>query len=614
MCGISIIVNRENQQVTPDQLKAVTNKVLHRGPDDEGYFFGSHFALGHRRLSIIDTSPAGHQPMFRGNDCIVYNGMLYNYIELRNELSHLGYSFHSKTDTEVILASYQQWGTNAFGKFNGMWAIGIYDSKLQQLILCRDHFGIKPLHYTISGNLFIAGSEIKQFTALPKFRAVLNYTSTINFLTSGLLNYSSDTFFQGVHTVGAGHFLQYDLRTHKITDHQWYTLGDKVKELKVNEEDACSEIKDLFVSSVKMRMRSDVNVGSCLSGGIDSSSIVSVIHDYHLYGSAFTTFTSCYQDKRYDEQQFSDLVSLKTGFRGVKVFPELKELITKGDLDTMVYHQDQPFSSASHYSEFNIFRAARQNNIPVILDGQGSDEYLCGYPEFFLTYIKELISRGNVGSVIRSIQEGSHGRAGLQSFLSTVKNLYGYPALQSAKKLLGRPAFGWMNEQFTAMADQFNHSNTSRSVYDLSVDQITRSSIPNQLHSEDRNSMMFSIESRLPFLDHRLVEYVVGLPSSLKINKGFSKYIFRMALTELPEGVRWRKDKMGFVAPDKEWVKVNHVMVEKELKAAVYDTPFFSKELLLRFKRFLNGDLGYEPIYFRAMALNRFCKVFNMQM
>ena len=197
MCGISIIVNRENQQVTPDQLKAVTNKVLHRGPDDEGYFFGSHFAFGHRRLSIIDTSPAGHQPMFRGNDCIVYNGMLYNYIELRNELSHLGYSFHSKTDTEVILASYQQWGTNAFGKFNGMWAIGIYDSKLQQLILCRDHFGIKPLHYTISGNLFIAGSEIKQFTALPKFRAVLNYTSTINFLTSGLLNYSSDTFFPG---------------------------------------------------------------------------------------------------------------------------------------------------------------------------------------------------------------------------------------------------------------------------------------------------------------------------------------------------------------------------------------------------------------------------------
>jgi len=614
MCGISVVINQKNNPVSALQVKGMNDKVIHRGPDDEGYFFGNYFAFGHRRLSIIDTSSAGHQPMHRDKDCIVYNGMLYNYIELRDELISAGYEFQSQTDTEVILAAYQHWATDAFKKFNGMWALAIYDEARQCITLCRDHFGIKPLYYLTSGDLFLAGSEIKQFTALPEFKPVLNQGVAIHFLAHGLLNYSEQTFFSGVSSLNAGHFLQYDLRTHQINSCEWYNLEKSAKPVHTTEEEASAGVKSLFRSSVQLRMRADVKVGSCLSGGVDSSSIVSVIHNGRIANGSFTTFTSCYHDKKYDEQQFSDLVTKQTGYRAVKVFPELQQLVTAGHLDSMLYHQDQPFSSASHYSEFNIFKAAHENDMKVMLDGQGSDEYLCGYPEFFVAYIRELMQRGRFGTALQSIRtKGSHGAGASVVMKDILKTLYGYPLLRVVKNILGKPAFPWMKKEFRIHAKNELIPFGGKNIHDLSIQQVMHSSIPYQLHSEDRNSMMFSVESRLPFLDHRLVEYVVGLPSSFKINKGYSKFILRTALTELPEPIRWRKDKIGFAAPDKEWVSENHSMVRKELESAVNETPFFSPELLNRFDRFIKGELGYEPIYFRAMALNRFCRIFNME-
>jgi asparagine synthase (glutamine-hydrolysing) len=602
MCGISVIVNQKNGPVAASHIKAMSDKVIHRGPDDEGYFLSHNFGFGHRRLSIVDTSSAGHQPMHRRKDCIVFNGMVYNYIELRDELIAAGYKFHSQTDTEVILIAYQHWGVEAFKKFNGMWAFVIYDHERQSLTLCRDHFGIKPLYYTIAGDLFLAGSEIKQFTALPEFSPVLDETVAINFLTHGWLNYSEHTY------------LQYDLRTHQTKISEWYNLLNSAKPVQASEDNARQQVRFLFQSSVHMRMRADVHVGSCLSGGIDSSSIVSLIHNNGIANEHFTTFTSCYNNKEYDEQQFSDLVTRQTGYRAVKVFPELQELITDRHLDVMLYHQDQPFGSASHYSEFSIFKAAGENNMKVILDGQGSDEYLCGYPEFFTAYICELLREGKLGTAMKTLRtKGSHG-SGFSSVLKQfLKSAYGYSMLGFVKKNLGKPAYPWIKKEFHSQAKKSVRQFEGRDIHDLSIQQLRHSSIPYQLHSEDRNSMMFSIESRLPFLDHRLVEYVVGLPSSFKINKGYTKFIFRAALAELPPSIRWRTDKMGFVAPEKEWVLENHTMIRNELELAVNEMPFFSKELLTRFNRFVQGKLGYEPIYFRAMALNRFCRIFKME-
>lgn len=613
MCGISIIVNQKNHPIPESQVKAMNDKVIHRGPDDEGYFFGDNFAFGHRRLSIIDTSTAGHQPMFRGKDCIVYNGMLYNYIELREELLSAGYLFQSQTDTEVILAAYQHWGTEAFKKFNGMWAFAIYDDVQQCITLCRDHFGIKPLYYTTTGEFFVAGSEIKQFTSLPEFKPALNQAVTINFLAYGLLNYSEETFFKGVKSLNAGHYLQYDLCTHQLTCTEWYNLEKSAGEVKVSLREATAVVKTLFQSSVQLRMRSDVPVGSCLSGGIDSSSIVSLIHNREIANGSFTTFTSCYDNKKYDEQQFSDQVTKQTGFQAVKVFPQLQQLFSEGHLDTMLYHQDQPVNSASHYSEFNVFKAARENNMKVMLDGQGSDEYLCGYPEFFVTYIHELIKGGQFGVALESIKiKGSHGDGVLKVMKDISISLYGYPLIRFAKRILGKPEFPWMNKKQRLYAKKELREYKAKNILELSLHQLVHTSIPYQLHSEDRNSMLFSIESRLPFLDPRLVEYVVGLPPAYKINKGFSKYILRTAMDELPERIRWRKDKLGFVAPEKEWILENHGLVREELEAATRETPFFSIKLLNRFDRFIKGQSGYEPIYFRAMVLYRFCRVFNM--
>ena len=613
MCGISIAVNRRNNVVAPDFIKNMTDKVIHRGPDDEGYYFGDNFAFGHRRLSIIDLSQTGHQPMKRKHLWITYNGEVYNYLELKDELKSLGHSFQTTSDTEVILAAYDQWDKEAFTRLNGMWSFAIYDSVKNEIILCRDHFGIKPLYFTRTANWFLAGSEIKQFTVFPELKKVLNKKVAANFLVNGSLNYSDETFFQDVHQLRAGHFLRYDLGSHQSKVYQWYDLAKSAKVVSENFDKAVLHVGNLFRESVRIRMRSDVRVGSCLSGGLDSSSIVCSTHRQGLANPDFSTITSCYHDMRYDEQHFSDEVTKQTGFSSLKVFPELNHLLD--ELDKMIYHQDQPFSTASHYSEFKVFQKARENGMIVMQGGQGSDEYLCGYGEFFVARLRELVRSFEWVNAWRHLrQKASHNGTSLESELgSFVRSAYMLRVKKIIKRLLGRREYSWLSKPWQLLADSCLVDFGRDNVRDLSIAQIGHSSIPYQLHSEDRNSMLFSIESRLPFLDHRLVEYGIGLPSSYKIRKGFTKAILREAMDELPELIRKRKDKMGFVAPDADWVRTNKDRVRSDLESIVRSTGIFSADLLVRFDKFIAGKLGYEPIYFRAMTLSRFCRIFEME-
>jgi asparagine synthase (glutamine-hydrolysing) len=616
MCGISLAINVKNIPVTPEQIKVMNDKVSHRGPDDEGFYFGSNFALGHRRLSILDLSPAGHQPMQWKHWWITFNGEVYNYIELREELKKLGHSFRSGTDTEVIMAAYEEWGTDAFSRFNGMWAFAIYDSKKNEIVCCRDHFGIKPLYFTRTGSWFLAGSEIKQFTVFPDFRPLLNREAAINFLVSGLLNYSNKTFFEGVEELRPGHYLRYELSAHSVEVHCWYDLAKASMEIKDPFEAATGKTRELFLDSIRLRMRSDVPVGSCLSGGIDSSSMVSVIHAEKIANGTFATVTSCYEDERYDEQKFSDEVTRQTGFRSLKVYPDLNSLWDEGHFDKMLYHQDQPFSTASHYSEFSVFRKARENGIIVMLDGQGADEFLCGYGEFFVLRIREMWRRFQWRRAWRLLKvKATHrGISVLAEARSFIRTAYYFRMVRWVKKVVGRDEYPWISDEWKPMAERAVVEFEGKDIREQSLAEISHSSIPYQLHSEDRNSMMFSIESRLPFLDPRLVEYGIGLPSSFKINDGYTKYVLREAIAELPESIRMRKDKMGFVAPDVPWIMKNKELVRKELEDAIASTGIFSHQLLSRFDNFIEGRSGYEPIYFRAMALNRFLKIFKMQL
>lgn len=615
MCGISIIVNKADNAVDISVIEPINNKISHRGPDDAGFYFGCNFSFGHRRLAILDLTSAGHQPMERGSFCITYNGEIYNYIELRDELKELGHVFLSGTDTEVILAAYQQWGVESFTKLNGMWAFALYDANKNEILFCRDHFGIKPLYFTNTNNFFLAGSEIKQFTAISEFVPLLNKSVAVNFLVRGWLNYSDRTFFDGVSELKPGHFLRYDLTTHQSEINEWYNLSSASASINPTYSEAVRNVNELFRDSVRIRMRSDVRVGSCLSGGVDSSSIVSVIHKEQIANDDFVTVTSCYTDVRYDEQVFSDEVSNKTGFRAVKVFPDLNQLLDAGDLDKMIYHQDQPFSGASHYSEFKVFEAARKENVIVMQDGQGSDEFLCGYGEFYIAYLQELLFSFRWMKAIILLKEKSKQQKTtlLREILSFVRSTTERFLIPVLKSLMKKKQYTWLSENWQKIAGNSIVDFDGGGVRELTLKEIQYSSIPYQLHSEDRNSMLFSIESRLPFLDHRLVEYCIGLPSAYKIRKGFTKAVLREAIEELPELIKLRTDKMGFVAPDPVWIIQNKERVRKDLENVVNSMGIFSNELLNRFDRFVKGELGYEPIYFRAMTFYRFCVLFNIK-
>ena len=614
MCGISIIIDKSNRSVNTDLIKSFNDKVSHRGPDDEGYYFGSNFALGHRRLSILDLSSAGHQPMQRDHLCITYNGEIYNYIELRNELIELGHSFTSGSDTEVILAAYRQWGVECFSRFNGMWAFAIHDSIKNEIIFCRDHFGIKPLYYTLAKNFFLAGSEIKQFTAIDEFKPNLNKVVAANFLTYGLLNYSEETFFENVKELRGGNYLRYNLVTHQFTFAKWYNLSNAAIPITDSYEQARQKVRSLFVDSVKLRMRSDVRVGSCLSGGIDSSSIVSIIHSQKLANPDFATITSCYENKKFDEQIFSDLITESTKFSSKKVFPNLNDLLDKGHLDKIVYHQDQPFSGASHYSEYKVFEEASKNKLIVMQDGQGSDEYLCGYGEFYVTGVVELLLTFRFGKVFSFFKARTVDRR-ISVAKVAVEFLFSFflhDLIKSFKLVFGKGNSSWLTPKWQALAGR-SLTTPLKNIRKLSIFEIETLSIPYQLHSEDRNSMLFSIESRLPFLDHRLVEYCIGLPSSYKISPQYSKAIVRDAIVELPEPIKHRKDKMGFVAPDAEWMLKNKERIKEELHSIVQNSEIFSEQLLVAFDNFVAGNRIYDPIFFKALALSRFCKLFKME-
>lgn len=616
MCGISLIINKDNnKEVDADLIKSITSKVAHRGPDDEGFYFGKNFALGHRRLSIIDLTSGGHQPMVVNDFVITFNGEIYNYIELREELKTLGHLFASESDTEVITVAYQEWGSAAFSRFNGMWALALVDLKNDEVILCRDQFGIKPLYYTtIEGN-FYAGSEIKQFTDVSGFSAELNESVAVNFVTNGWLNYSEETFFKNVSELKPGYLLKFNLVSHQFSFFNWYNLREKVVKSSHSYQESVQQVRSLMLESIKIRMRSDVSVGSCLSGGIDSSTIVVLAKSQALASPEFSTITCCFDNERHDERYYSDQVSKAAGFHSFKIFPDLAVLIRDNVLDKMVYHQDQPFSGATHYLEYCVYQCARQHNLTVMLGGQGSDEFLCGYDDFYYVKVKELLRSFQFRKAfdllhIRAITKGIYFFDEIESFL---KSEFLSRLVLFVKKVFGMNTFPWLSEKWKGSAKKYNKIFKSNSVFRLSLQQMEFTSLRYQLHSEDRNSMLFSIESRLPFLDHRLVEYCLGLPTNYKLKGGVTKAVLRDAILELPEEIRNRKHKMGFISPDAEWMLSNSSVIRAELKAAVLETGFFTIDLVKKFDRFVEGEIGYDPLFFRVMALNRFIKVFKMR-
>jgi asparagine synthase (glutamine-hydrolysing) len=522
MCGISGIVNRRDQPVDPSRLALINGLVRHRGPDDEGAYFGRNIALGHRRLSILDLSPRGHQPMpYHDRYWITYNGEVYNYLEIRSELEARGSRFETSTDTEVILAAFDMWGPECLRRFNGMWAFAIHDVSADTLFLARDRFGVKPLHYTITDEEFAFGSELRQMLAVRQtVRA--NQGVVIESLLTGIDGHTEDTFFADIKVLPQASYGIYDLRSHEFRIQRYYRLAVDPEVARMSPATAAAHFRELLTDAVCLRLRSDVRVGTCLSGGLDSSATSSLASGVYR-GATGVPFIGVHAksiDAEVDESRFAQLVAHHADLELHVVEPSTADFAST--IEDVVRTQEEPFGSPSMFMGWHVFRKAQELGCKVMLNGQGGDEVLLGYERYFAAFLKSV-------SMIRFVREmiaqSRHSRLQLHD-IALYYLYFTKPALR-IRTLKRRSMLRRAIKDAHDFAAIYRSAESFRDVADLQIHEIATLQLPHLLRYEDRNSMWHSIETRLPFLDYRLVEFCVSLRAEWKIQRGWTKYILR---------------------------------------------------------------------------------------
>ncbi|MFL5382936.1 MAG: asparagine synthase (glutamine-hydrolyzing) [Longimicrobiaceae bacterium] len=670
MCGIAAILGTVPGGLL-EPIRAMGASVRHRGPDDEGYALFAHgrepvllggpdtppssyaaglpysprpdaeagsldgatVALGHRRLSIVDVSPAGHAPLsYRGRYWITYNGEVYNYLELRAELEGLGHRFLSHTDTEVVLAAYHQWGPAALSRMNGMWAFAIADRERRTVFLARDRWGIKPLYYWASPAGFLAfASEIKQFTMLPGWGARMNGQRVYDFLNWRVTDHTAETLFAGVHQLRGGECLELPWPAagapapypagEPLVATRWYHL--RPAPFSGTFDDAAARFRELLTDSVRLRLRADVPVGSCLSGGLDSSSIVCAMDRLLREGGGRAvqkTFSAYADDPRFDERAYVEEVVRHTAVEPHHVTPGMEGAFDA--LGCVTWHQDEPFGSTSIYAQWNVFRIARENGVVVMLDGQGADEQLAGYHTFFAPRLAELLKAGRLPTLwseVRALRR-LHGRSPASSAAQVLNLLLPGPAARLARRFAARThaAPEWLDlgvlgarpgDPFAARGAR------ASSVEELSVAQLTATNLQMLLHWEDRDSMAHSVESRIPFLDYRLVEFVLGLPTAHKIAGGVTKRVQREGMRGvLPERVRARMDKMGFLTAEEAWARERAParFVQAAREAVEASAGVVRPAAVAKVERIVSGAEPWEPFAWRLISFGAWVSRFGV--
>ncbi len=612
MCGICGVFDNTGR-VT--HISKMNQAQRHRGPDDEGYIFvNSHtgkwqiaggadttrdsglihhgqidasesfdLALGSRRLAILDLSPAGHMPMSYQNEnlWLVHNGEIYNYVEIRLELRAKGYVFRSDSDTEVIMAAYLEWGVECLSRFNGMFAFALWDKTKNSLFCARDRFGIKPFNYYWNGSSFVFASEIKSLLQHPAIPKEPNDQIIFQYLALGRSDHTNQTFFKDIHVLLPGHYITVDLTSGNLVKQRWWDVTINTS-IDANFDNGDQVVYDKFTEllkdAIRLRLRSDVAVGSCLSGGLDSSSIVYLMNQLlvneqvipkSLVGEHQKTFTARNNEAEIDEYKFSRLVIEQTGAEENITFPN-GDVLWK-ELDTFLWHMDEPIDSTSQYLQWNVMRLARERGVTVLLDGQGGDEILAGYYAYIPHYLNQIkrqrgvlamlracwdVARIGGWPVVNTIIDDIYNRLPwrLQQILKFIKPAYSLPGGggSGVKDSQLSPEF---LKKFWDQRWQPPHMSESGLAGVLYRD-ITSTNLPKLLRYEDRNSMAFSLEARLPFLDYRLVEMVLSLPLDYRIHQGWSKWILRYSLSQtLSPLIGWRRSKLGFPTPEVKWLK-----------------------------------------------------------
>ncbi|MBS1660257.1 MAG: asparagine synthase (glutamine-hydrolyzing) [Bacteroidetes bacterium] len=560
MCGISGIVSSNPAKINEQRLKNMTDVLTHRGPDGEGIWINksNQAGLAHRRLSIIDLSPAGAQPMhYLDRYTIVHNGEIYNYRELRDLLQSKDYTFVSHTDTEVILAAYDHFGTGCLQHFDGMFAFAIWDEKEQQLFLARDRFGEKPLFFYQDEHEFIFASELKALWAAG-VRKDPNKKMLFNFLTIGYTQNPAngfETFFQGVSKLPARTSLLYNVHSQDMETMAYWDI-EIGHTLQCKEETAIDEFSRLLSLSVNRRLRSDVPVGTSLSGGLDSSSIVATILRQPNAPAKLPTFSAVFPGFEKDESSFVNLLTRQFGLDNHPVTPGAADLIR--DFDKLVYHQDEPFLSSSIYAQFRVFGLASDSSIKVMLDGQGADELLAGYHKYYSWYWQELYRSDKKAFALEleaARESGIDSRWTWKNRLAAHLPVYAGLFLKKKRSGQQRRSHDLSREfirQFGVSYYDIPHFDRLNGVLYYNT---FMNGMEELLRYADRNSMAHGVEVRLPFLSHELVEFVFSLPAHFKIREGWTKWLLRMSMDGvLPQAITWRKDKTGFEPPQRDWM------------------------------------------------------------
>ncbi len=545
MCGICGIINFDGQRVEPNRIKTMMERMKHRGPDDEGVFTDQNYGLGFVRLSVIDLTENGHQPMMdsSGRFVILHNGEIYNYKSLKEELKSKGYRFRSNTDSEVILYSYIEWGKECPEKFNGMWAFVIYDKKKKDIFISRDRYGIKPLYYFLNKDKFIFASEIPPILSIMKGKPSPDRLVIYDYLTFSRTDQNENTFFSGIKKLEPG--CNIEIQNNHIKINKWYELSDHLGKPFENPD----EFRDIFRSAVALRLQSDVPVGVCLSGGLDSSSITSVlIKDFQK--NDLNTFSAIYgKGDRGDESEFM-LEYEKTLKNMHFTFPTADTLFA--DMSNFMQAHAEPTPSAASYAQYKVMESAK-NSIVVTLDGQGADEQLAGYHYYFGYYFKGMLRNIQWFKLVMEIYY----------YIKIHKSTYAlklfiYYILPTVIRNNFQNKFLMKRDFVKVYAKKSTLGRELSDPKDLKQSLITHfeKKLAILLKWEDRNSMYHSLESRVPFLDYRLVEGTLSMPDSDLLNKGMTKVILRQAMKGiLPEKIRNRQDKMGFDTPQDEWFR-----------------------------------------------------------
>jgi asparagine synthase (glutamine-hydrolysing) len=631
MCGIAgIILKHTSSPELPQVISKMCAAIAHRGPDGEGFLLGNEdklrvfsgsvamekgsqpyipskniseatgsfsWAFGHRRLSIIDLSVLAHQPFCSADEkiWITYNGEIYNYIELKKGLIEKGHSFISTSDTEVIIAAYREWGMKCVEKFNGMWAFAIYDIEKGIVFASRDRFGVKPFYYANSGEKFVFASEQKAFVRAKLIVAEANEKAVHEYLINGRLESETENFFKGVEELFPGNNLIYSVKEGTLKIEKYYSLELNEENNSLSDEELIRRIREKLYNAVKLRMRSDVEVGTCLSGGIDSSVLAVLMNE--IGGKPVHCFTSVFRGNDISEEKFADVVANKIKAKYKKIEPTEEGF--RKELDDLIYSQDVPIWDTSTYAQYKVMQLAKEAGIKVVLDGQGADELFAGYHHHFVAQWNAFRDAGKPIDALMNIKAS-------EKSIKSPFIFYAKEKIKASNHISIKGLFKFYKSDFIRSNKVLNPVVYFDNVNEQLKNDIEKARLKSFLKCEDRCGMWHGVESRTPFSDDiELIELMFSFNGNRKIQKGISKYFLREATKDLlPNEIATRYDKKGFETPMLSWTKkLKNEMIE-EIRGSNFS--FVDPK---SFGKINDNDLNEMKVLFKLFVLARWGRV-----